>query len=248
MRAELLLPVDSRTKRRCVSHRMPVPGDDIVLAARMAHSLFTARKQPRQARSRYTVDMILKATELVLLERGWSGTSTNRIAERAGVSIGSLYQYFPNKRAVVATLADRKMELVETEVNDAITDLADLPAPEFLERLCHRVIRAYERDSEVLMMMEELATRLDQNERRLEARRRLVERLEKHFVDRGEQLEVRNPHRAVMAAIAGADAMIHDAGQGSPRALSQTGLVEDMTAFTSACLGVRPSRLAPLRR
>lgn len=214
----------------------------------MAHSPLTARKQPRQARSRHTVDMILKATEHLLLERGWSGTSTNRIAERAGVSIGSLYQYFPNKRAVVATLADRKMELVETEVNDAITDLADLPAPEFLERLCHRVIRTYERDSEVLMMMEELATRLGQNERRLDARKRLVERLEKHFVARDEQLAVRNPHRAVTAAIAGADAMIHDAGRSSPRALSRTELADDMTAFTSACLGVRPSRLAPLRR
>jgi AcrR family transcriptional regulator len=208
----------------------------------MAHSPFKVRKQPQHSRSRHTVDMISKATECLLLERGWSGTSTNRIAERAGVSIGSLYQYFPNKRAVVATLADRKMELVETELHNTITDLADLPASEFLERLCQQVVRTYQRDTQVLMLMEELATRLGQNERRLEERMRLVERLEKHFLDHADQLTVRNPRRAVMAAIAGADAMIHDAGRSSPRALSQSELAEDMTAFTSSCLGLCTKR------
>lgn len=205
----------------------------------MANSPFTPRKQPQQSRSKYTVDMILKATECLLVEHGWSGASTNRIAERAGVSIGSLYQYFPNKRSVVATLADRKLERVETQLHTAITQLADLPAPRFLELFCHQVVRIYDQDTQLLMLMEELATRLGQNERRLEARMRLVERLEEQLMHRTDHLTVRNPRRALMAAIAGADAMIHEAGQTSPQALSQSGLAEDMTAFTSSCLGLR---------
>jgi AcrR family transcriptional regulator len=65
------------------------------------------RKSPSQTRSRVTVDVILEATARILGEHGYAGTNTNRIAEVAGVSIGSIYQYFPNKEALVAALRDR---------------------------------------------------------------------------------------------------------------------------------------------
>ncbi|CUI93131.1 TetR/AcrR family transcriptional regulator [Achromobacter xylosoxidans] len=65
------------------------------------------RKSPRQQRSQQTVDTILQATARVLAEHGYAGTNTNRIAETAGVSVGSLYQYFPNKNALIAALHDR---------------------------------------------------------------------------------------------------------------------------------------------
>ena len=67
----------------------------------------TPRKQPRQSRSKATVDAILDATARVLVEDGYDKLTTNRIATVAGVSIGSLYQYFPNKQAVVMAIADR---------------------------------------------------------------------------------------------------------------------------------------------
>lgn len=67
----------------------------------------TPRKRPRQKRSQATVDAILEATAQVLVTDGYDKTSTNRVAERAGVSIGSLYQYFPNKEALVGELVDR---------------------------------------------------------------------------------------------------------------------------------------------
>ncbi len=56
-----------------------------------------ARKLPKQDRARATVDYLVKATAQILAEDGTDRLSTNRIAERAGVSVGSLYQYFPNK-------------------------------------------------------------------------------------------------------------------------------------------------------
>jgi AcrR family transcriptional regulator len=65
------------------------------------------RKAPAQARSRATVDVILEATARVLARRGYAGANTNLIAETAGVSIGSIYQYFPNKAALVSALQDR---------------------------------------------------------------------------------------------------------------------------------------------
>lgn len=64
----------------------------------------TPRRRPRQGRSRHTVDAILTAAEHILLRSGLKGFNTNAVAERAGVSIGSLYQFFPGKEAILATL------------------------------------------------------------------------------------------------------------------------------------------------
>jgi AcrR family transcriptional regulator len=65
------------------------------------------RKKPRQQRSQATVDALLKATAQLLEERGYARLTTNHIARRAGVSIGSLYQYFPGKDALCHALAER---------------------------------------------------------------------------------------------------------------------------------------------
>jgi AcrR family transcriptional regulator len=70
-------------------------------------SLPEPRKRPGQVRSQHTVDVILEATARVLAERGYAGTNTNLIAARAGVSVGSIYQYFPNKDALIIALHER---------------------------------------------------------------------------------------------------------------------------------------------
>jgi AcrR family transcriptional regulator len=73
------------------------------------------RKQPAQARSTKTVDVIFEAAAHILEECGFEGYTTNAIAERAGVSIGSLYQYFPGKDAITMALIEREsMALLET--------------------------------------------------------------------------------------------------------------------------------------
>jgi len=73
----------------------------------MPHGANRPRKTPRQARSLATVEVILDATARLLVDEGYEQATTNRIAERAGVSIGSLYQYFPNRESVVAAVAHR---------------------------------------------------------------------------------------------------------------------------------------------
>lgn len=68
------------------------------------------RKAPRQARSRVTVEAILVAGARILSDEGWAGFTTNKVAERAGVSIGSLYQYFPDKLSLVDAIRRRHLE------------------------------------------------------------------------------------------------------------------------------------------
>jgi AcrR family transcriptional regulator len=72
-----------------------------------------AKRFPKQERARATVDAILEGAARVLVREGYDRASTNRIAEVAGVNIGSLYQYFPNKDALVASLIDRHLEKVQ---------------------------------------------------------------------------------------------------------------------------------------
>lgn len=85
------------------------------------------RKRPRQARSRAMVDALIEATARVLVEDGYDRASTNRIAKVAGVSVGSLYQYFPNKEALVVAVVDRHMEQVSLLVHQLAEELEDAP-------------------------------------------------------------------------------------------------------------------------
>jgi AcrR family transcriptional regulator len=76
------------------------------------------RRRPVQARSQATVDFLLEAAARVFKREGFAAT-TNRIATAAGVSIGTLYEYFPHKQALLFALAERHVELAEAEIRTA---------------------------------------------------------------------------------------------------------------------------------
>lgn len=78
--------------------------------------MFLPRKRPVQARSRATWDSLLEAAARVLSELGYAGLTTNHVAARAGVGIGSLYEYFPDKETIVAELARATLADMEREI------------------------------------------------------------------------------------------------------------------------------------
>ncbi|MEE2732345.1 MAG: TetR/AcrR family transcriptional regulator [Pseudomonadota bacterium] len=81
------------------------------------------RKMPKQKRSREMVERLLDATATTLAERGLEDTTTNHIAETAGVSIGSLYQYFPDKEALLEALMERVSVKVANVFREHATQL-----------------------------------------------------------------------------------------------------------------------------
>lgn len=85
------------------------------------------RKPASQERSRATVDALLEATTRVLIKEGYDRASTNRIAEVAGVSIGSLYQYFPSKEALVAAVIDRHTQEISEVTRRVLVKAAAMP-------------------------------------------------------------------------------------------------------------------------
>ncbi|MFC8041918.1 TetR/AcrR family transcriptional regulator [Nocardia sp. NPDC057353] len=91
----------------------------------------TARRRPVQRRARETVDILLEAAAQLFAREGL-GTTTNRIAERAGFSIGTLYQYFPDKQALLRGLAHRHVRQAETRLATVTAELR-ATAPPFEE-------------------------------------------------------------------------------------------------------------------
>ena len=81
------------------------------------------RKTPTQARSTGTVDAVLEATLQVLLSVGKERLTTTRVAERAGVSVGTLYQYFPNKSSLLQAALKRHMDEVAAAIERVCTAL-----------------------------------------------------------------------------------------------------------------------------
>ena len=106
----------------------------------MARSPLSPRKEATQRRAQQTVEAILEAAAQVLTERGYAAGTTNHIAERAGVSIGSLYQYFPNKDAILVALVERHL----ADANALLLPLFEraTSAPRGLEPLLREFVEA----------------------------------------------------------------------------------------------------------
>ncbi|MFZ9584396.1 MAG: TetR/AcrR family transcriptional regulator [Pseudohongiellaceae bacterium] len=120
----------------------------------------SARKQPNQRRSQATVETILAAAARVLTKHSLAGFNTNRVAEVAGVSVGSLYQYFPNKESLVAALIDLEQERLALAVEATVRDCAGKSLSEGLSALARLAIDQQYRNPT-------FAAALDHEERRL---------------------------------------------------------------------------------
>jgi AcrR family transcriptional regulator len=109
------------------------------------------RRRPIQRRSQETVDAIVEASARVLARHGYAAATTNRIAARAGVSIGSLYEYFPNKQSVLTALLERHTSEGGAEVLGALEAAIDRGAPlaELVRELVAALLRQHRRSPEL---------------------------------------------------------------------------------------------------
>ena len=104
-----------------------------------AHATLNPRKSPVQARSAASVDAMLEATIQVLLAAGKERLTTTRVAERAGVSVGTLYQYFPNKSALLQAALKRHFDEVASAVDEVCAAQRGCP----LQAMATALVDAY---------------------------------------------------------------------------------------------------------
>jgi AcrR family transcriptional regulator len=118
-------------------------------------TLVKPRKHATQERSRATVDALIEATARILVKEGFDKASTNRIAEVAGVSVGSLYQYFPGKEALVVAVIDRHDQQIMEVVQRALVEVASLPFEQGVRRLVVAAIEGHRVDPELHRVLAE---------------------------------------------------------------------------------------------
>jgi AcrR family transcriptional regulator len=113
------------------------------------------RKHASQERSRTTVDALIEATARILVKEGFDKASTNRIAEVAGVSVGSLYQYFPGKEALVVAVIERHNQEIMQIVRAALAEIASQPIEKGVRRLVAAAIEAHRIDPKLHYVLAE---------------------------------------------------------------------------------------------
>lgn len=168
------------------------------------------RKAASQARSRATVDALVEATARILVREGFEKASTNRIAEIAGVSVGSLYQYFPSKEALVAAVIDRHNDAIMTTVRAAFIEVADMPIEKAVRRLVTVAIEAHHIDPNLHRVLAEQIPRIGQL-KDVEASNREVHALVRAYLERHRK-EMRriDPGLATFICVSAIEAVAHN--------------------------------------
>jgi AcrR family transcriptional regulator len=115
----------------------------------------TPRKTASQRRSRATVEALVEATARILIKEGFARASTNKIAATAGVSIGSLYQYFPSKEALVAAVIERHAQELSEVARDTFLKVASRPIDIAVRELVAAGINAHRVDPKLHRVLDE---------------------------------------------------------------------------------------------
>ncbi|WP_220454096.1 TetR/AcrR family transcriptional regulator [Nocardioides immobilis] len=144
------------------------------------------RKQPRQARSRQMVERIVAAGREVLVEDGYDAFSTNRVAAAAGISPGSLYQYFPDKTAILDVVVDRYTEQTSERVAAALSDRLGGVGLEVVRDIVDALLSALEADRALLRVVSQELPLARSGPRRAAIERRIGELASTYLLARPE--------------------------------------------------------------
>jgi AcrR family transcriptional regulator len=196
------------------------------------------RKRPRQARSKATVDSVLAATARVLVKQGFDGLSTNAVAVAAGVSIGSLYQYFPNKESLVLALIDRHMEDMNTAILAELTRVANLPFAEGARCVVELTIRAHAIDPELHRVLTEQVPRIGKLARLRELDEICHRMVAGLLTARRDEIAIRDPDLAAFILVSTIEAVVHRAALLYPQRLRDPRLVDETTLLVTRYLGI----------
>jgi len=196
------------------------------------------RKSPAQERSRFTVEQIVQAATQVFAERGYAGATTNHIAERAGVSIGSLYQYFPNKEAILVTLAKRHVEIAGNLLMGLVAErnLIETDLTEVLRPFIQATLELHTGNPRLnYVILSEAVWSAEAMEQ--------VHALEDQFIDQlaltldtHRQVSVKNSRHAAYIVVHAIKNLAHEFVIHPPEGMSEEAFVEEMVALAGGYL------------
>ncbi len=134
----------------------------------------STRKTPQQERSRAMVERIVEAGHAVLLRDGYDKASTNNVAAEAGISPGSLYQYFPNKDAVTTAVVERYSDHLAERITAALADQFDESGPTMVRATLDALLDALEENAEFLRVVIDELPRAENSSRAEALEQRII--------------------------------------------------------------------------
>jgi AcrR family transcriptional regulator len=169
---------------------------------------------------------------------GFDGLTTNAVAAAAGVSIGSLYQYFPNKEALVSALLQRHMEDMNAIVLAELTRVANLPIAEAARCVVELSIKAHAVDPALHQVLTEQVPRVGKLAK-LRDLDELCHRMVAGLLSaRRRELAIRDPDMAAFIIVSAIESVIHRAALLYPQRLRDPRLVDETTLLVTRYLGV----------
>lgn len=223
---------------------MPPPSDP----ASTPPSVATQRRRaPRQERAQVTVEAIFEAVAQIVATEGEAALTTNRIAERAGVSVGSLYQYFPSKEAIVTALLDRHCTQVMHALDALLAQALHehWPPEQQVRRYVRHYLHAFGGGPESGRALARLAWRQDERAALLVAVRGASERLALHLQRLARQQGLPVPDAAQLFVLTrGVMGAVRAASLEASPLLGSTELEDALVQLCLALLGLQPPRTA----
>lgn len=182
--------------------------------------LTNPRKHASQERSRVTVDALIEATARILVREGFDRTSTNRIAQEAGVSVGSLYQYYPSKEALVAAVIERHTRELMQVVRVALAEVAALPLEAAVRRIVTVAIDAHRLDPRLHRVLAEQIPRTGRLAKVEAFNREIYDLFRAYLEDRKDQIRAVDLGVATFVCVTSIEALTHTAVLHRPEILS----------------------------
>ena len=171
----------------------------------------TPRKSASQERSKATVDALLAATARVLVKEGYDRASTNKVAEAAGVSIGSLYQYFPSKEALVATVIERHIGQMMGVVRASLVRVALFPLADAARELVRVMIDAHRIEPKLHRVLVEQIPRVGNLEQIESVDDEAISLVRSYLEAHREEIDVPDLDLAAFVAVTSVEALTHAA-------------------------------------
>jgi AcrR family transcriptional regulator len=195
------------------------------------------RRRPRQARAQATVDAIIKATSIVLVDEGYDRASTNRIAFAAGVSIGSLYQYYPSKEALVSALVTHHIERMEAALAHALAGEPPVLLGDRARVLVRGMMSAYRVNPQLHHVLCQEVPKIGELQKIYGFEQRLADVCRRHLFSQGDRIRPIDIDRAVFLLVNAVPSVIRAAIQADPTADNDARLAEELTDMMVRYLG-----------
>ena len=173
--------------------------------------LTNPRKYASQDRSRATVDALIEATARILIREGFDKASTNRIAEVAGVSVGSLYQYFPSKEALVAAVIDRHNQEVRQVVQGELAEAVNRPIGQAVRKLVAVAVKAHRIDPKLHRVLAEQIPRVGRLEKVKTFNREYYALFKNYLESRRDEIRAVDLGLAAFVCVTSIEALTHTA-------------------------------------